>query len=36
MTTYPDWRIGPDPMKCISCHGTEGGCDNRRIFTERS
>jgi hypothetical protein len=35
-TTYPDWRTGPDPMHCTSCGTSEGACDNKRTFANRS
>lgn len=35
MTTYPDWRTGPDPRLCVSCQATEPGCANRRMFSGR-
>ncbi len=33
--TYPDWRVGPDPMSCISCLATEAACDNKQTFAGR-
>lgn len=33
--TYPDWRVGPDPLLCVGCRATEAGCENRRMFSSR-
>ena len=35
MTDYSDWRVGPDPLKCVNCQGTESACDNKRCFAGR-
>jgi len=34
-TTFPDWRVGPDPLRCTSCTATEAACDNKQMFAGR-